>query len=305
MPATTSFSDPTYPALRPFVFVGRSVLDVVHYLGGFGLLGVSALRSIVRPRGDVPSLAPAVARHLDRIFRFGLPLVALVHVGLGSFLAMQAYFGATFMDGIGPVVGVGLVRNIGPLMAAMIMAGLLSALYTSELRGPDREALDRDSTWLPDREVLAHHGGDDPRPPVEPARLAATRMIAATLAGPVLGIWGALVGIAVGYGVAAGLLNVRGPAFWDMFFQMLWVRDVAGVILKGMGFGLVVSWFACFEGLRHGEGPAANPLDTPGIALRAACLGTCAVLLGNSSWFLLFYHAGPAFGPTLLAPPMS
>ena len=31
----------------------------------------------------------------------GLPMVGLVHVGLGSFLAMQAYFGATFMDGIG------------------------------------------------------------------------------------------------------------------------------------------------------------------------------------------------------------
>lgn len=305
MPSATPLPEHPSLALRPFAFVGRAILDVVHYLGGFGLLGVSAFRSIVRPRGEVPSLAPAVARHLDRIFRFGLPLVGLVHVGLGSFLAMQAYFGATFLDGIGPVVGVGLVRNVGPLMSAMILSGLLSALYTSELRGPDRDALDRDPTWLPDRDVLAHHEEAGARPPIEPARLAASRMIAATLAGPVLGVWGALVGIAVGYFVAAGLLNVRGPAFWDMFFQMLWVRDVAGVILKGMAFGLAVSWFACFEGLRHGEGPAVNPLDTPGIALRAACLGTCAVLLGNSSWFLLFYHAGPAFGPTLMSPPMS
>jgi phospholipid/cholesterol/gamma-HCH transport system permease protein len=129
-------------------------------------------------------------------------------------------------------------------------------------------------------------------------------MIAAMLAGPVLGVWGALVGIAVGYAVAAGLLSVRGPAFWDMFFQMLWARDVVGVILKGLLFGLAVSWFACFEGLNH-DPSRVNPLETPGIALRAACLGSCAVLLGNSSWFLLFYHAGPAFGPTLLRPPMS
>ncbi len=305
MPQPTPFVDAPSLPLRPFAFVGGAVLDVIHYLGGFGLLGVSALRSVVRPRGDAPPLAPAVARHLDRIFRFGLPLVALVHVGLGSFLAMQAYFGATFLDGIGPVVGVGLVRNVGPLMAAMVLAGLLAALYTSELRGPDRDALDRDPTWLPDRDVLEHEAETPPRPPVEPARLAASRMIAATLAGPVLGVWGALVGIAVGYSVAAGLLNVRGAAFWDMFFQMLWARDVSGVVLKGMLYGLLVSWFACYEGLRHGEGPAANRLDTPGIALRAACLGSCAVLLGNSSWFLLFYHAGPAFGPTLLTPPTS
>ena len=304
MSRSTPFADVPSLPLRPFAFVGRTIFDVVHYLGGFGLLGLSALRSIVRPRGDAPPLAPAVARHLDRIFRFGLPTVALVHVGLGSFLAMQAYFEArTFMDGIGPVVGVGLVRNIGPLMAAMVLAGLLASLYTSELRGPDRDALDQDPTWLPDRDVLEHAGEAAPRPPVEAARLAASRMIAATLAGPVLGVWGALVGIAVGYSVAAGLLNVRGAAFWDMFFQMLWARDVAGVVLKGLLFGLLVSWFACFEGLHHGEGPAANRLDTPGIAVRGACLAMCAVLLGNSAWFLLFYHAGPAFGPTLLAPP--
>ena len=128
-------------------------------------------------------------------------------------------------------------------------------------------------------------------------------MIAATLAGPVLGVWGALVGIAVGYSVAAGLLNVRGAAFWDMFFQMLWARDVSGIVLKGFLFGLLVSWFACYEGLHHGEGPAVNRLDTPGLALRAAVLGTCAVLLGNSAWFLLLYHAGPAFGPTAAGAP--
>ena len=304
MPHATSLPDPPPPALRPFAFVGRTILDVVHYLGGMGLLGLSAVRSVVRPRGDAPPLAPAVARHLDRTFRYGLPLVALVHVGLGSFLAMQAYFGATFMDGIGPVVGVGLVRNVAPLMSAMVLGGLLSALYTAELHGPDRDALDRDPTWLPDRDVLAHPEAVEARPPVEPARLAASRMIAAVLAGPVFGIWGALVGIGVGYAVAAGMLNVRGAAFWDMFFQMLWARDVVGVILKGMAFGLVVAWFPCFEGLRHREGPDIA-VDTPFAAVRAACLGCCAVLLGNSSWFLLFYHAGPAFGPTLMTPPLS
>ena len=128
MPASTSLAHVPSLPLRPFAFVGRVIYDVVHYLGGFGLLGFSAVRSIVRPRGDAPPLAPAVARHLDRIFRFGLlAWWRLIHVGLGSFLAMQAYFGATFLDGIGPVVGVGMVRNIGPLMAAMALSGLLAA----------------------------------------------------------------------------------------------------------------------------------------------------------------------------------
>jgi phospholipid/cholesterol/gamma-HCH transport system permease protein len=291
------------PVLRPFGLIGRYILDVVRYLGGMGLLVISVARSIVRPAGNPPRLGQAVARQLDTIFRFGLPLVAIMHVGLGSFLAMQAYFGATFYDGIGPVVGVGLVRNIAPLMSAMVLAGLLGAKYTSELRAADRDALDHDPRWLPDRDSST--AGPDVRPPIEPARLAASRMIAAILAGPVMGIWGALVGIAVGFGVASTLLKVTTPGFFDLFLQMLWLRDIVGIVLKGMAFGMAASWFACYEGLRRPLGVIPDPAATPGVAVRVACLAGVAILVLNSAWFLLFYHAGPAFGPTFLAPPLS
>jgi phospholipid/cholesterol/gamma-HCH transport system permease protein len=293
-------------ALRPFGFVGRSILDVVHYLGGMGLLGFAVLRSIVRPRGEVAPLRPAVARHLDRILHFGLPLVAVIHVGLGSFLAMQAYFGATFVDGIGPVVGVGLIRNIAPLMSAMVLAGLLAAQFTSELRSLDRDRLELD----PDRVLDRQAAGDAPtetaaEPEQDLARLAAPRMIAAVLAGPVLGVWASLVGITVGYGVAATVLKVGIPDFFDMFIQMLWVRDVVGVFIKGMLFGLVAAWFPCYEGLRKPLGESVEPGSTAEAALRAACLAGVAILVINSAWFLLLYHAGPAFGPTLMSPPLS
>jgi phospholipid/cholesterol/gamma-HCH transport system permease protein len=293
-------------ALRPFGFVGRSILDVVHYLGGMGLLGFAALRSIVRPRGEAAPLRPAVARQLDRIFHFGLPLVAVVHVGLGSFLAMQAYFGATFVDGIGPVVGVGLIRNVAPLMSAMVLAGLLAAQFTTELRSLDRDRVDLDPELVADRES----SGNDPTetaPDAEhdPGRLAASRMIAAVLAGPVLGVWASLIGIAVGYGVAATVLKIGIPDFFDMFIQMLWVRDVVGVFIKGMLFGLVAAWFPCYEGLRKPSGASVEAGSTAEAALRAACLAGVAILVINSAWFLLLYHAGPAFGPTLMSPPLS
>ncbi len=294
----------TAPLLRPFGMLGRAILDVVHYLGGMGMLAGSAARSAVRPRGGPPPLATAIARQLDTTLRFGLPLVAIVHVGLGSFLAMQAYFGATFLDGIGPVVGVGLVRNIAPLMSGMLLAGLLAARHTPELRGPRRDVLDYEPGWLPDRPV-APGVESDPRPPIEPARLAASRLAAAILAGPILGVWGALVGISVGYGVAVGMLKVSTPGFFDMFLQMLWVRDVVGVFLKGMVFGGIAAWFACYEGLKRPLGVTPDPASTPGVAVRVACFAGLAILVINSAWFLLFYHAGPAFGPTVLAPPLS
>jgi phospholipid/cholesterol/gamma-HCH transport system permease protein len=284
--------------LRPFESIGRGVLSFIHYLGGMGLLAMTVIRSFFRPRGDAPSLFPAVLRQTDRIFHFAMPLVAIVHVGLGSFMAMQAYFGATFLDGIGPVVGVGLIRNVAPLMSGMILAAIYAAQFTTELRKPDRGHFDQDPNWIPDR-GLTLDSNQTVFVEIEPARLAATRMIAAVLAGPVMSAWASLVGLAVGFAVAASMLKVNVPAFFDMFMEMLWVRDVVGVFAKGMAFGLAGAWYACYEGLRHDY----EQTSTPEAVVRAISLSGVTILLMNSAWFLIFYHAGPAFGPTVLAPP--
>ncbi len=68
-----------------------------------------------------------------------------------------------------------------------------------------------------------------------------------------------------------------------------------------MIFGLLAGLFACHEGLRPSQGRGSS--GTSLAACRAACFAGVAILTVNSSWFLLFYHAGPAFGPTLLSPP--
>ena len=53
---------------------------------------------------------------------------------MGSFLSLQAYYGSTFVDGTGAVVGVGLLRNLGGLMTGLIFAGILAARMIPELR---------------------------------------------------------------------------------------------------------------------------------------------------------------------------
>ena len=64
----------------------------------------------------------------------GLPLVGMVHIAIGSFLSLQAYYGSTFVDGTGAVVGVGLLRNMGGLMTGLTFAGILAARMIPELR---------------------------------------------------------------------------------------------------------------------------------------------------------------------------
>ena len=107
----------------------------------------------------------------------GCPLVGLVHVAMGSFLSLQAYFGSTFVDGTGAVVGVGLLRNLATLMTGMTLSGLLAGRMIPDL-------LDADAAPADDPGALPGSGGrvartpgpfDDPPEAPDPGRLAAPR----------------------------------------------------------------------------------------------------------------------------------
>lgn len=247
----------------------------VAYLGEAALLLLRSAGSAWGRDESGASLLGESARQADRLVGLGVGVVAAVHVGMGSFLAMQAYFGATFVDGVGPVVGVGLIRNLAPLLAGFLLAILASALFVADLR-------------------TGH----------APPRMAATRVLGAMVAGPILAAWGALVGVAVGWLVSRSMLGVSDPVFFDLFLEMLWARDVISLVAKGALFGGAAALLACHEG-----GRLARLTESPGpdAAARAACraagLAALAILAINGGWFLLFYHAGPAFGPTLLVPP--
>lgn len=271
----------------------RALVALLAYLGGAATLCAAAVRGAFRPADDDAPFVAAVLRQSGWMLAMGAPLVALVHVGLGSFLSMQAYFGGTFVDGTGAVVGVGLIRNLAPLMTGMVLAGLLAARTTGELRasssGGDAPAAAVDYGQPAPTSAPARAAGA--------ARSAAVRITAATLVGLVLTLWGVLVGTIVGWEVAGTLLGVSSDMYFFMFFSMLWVRDVVGLVFKGAIFAAFGALFACHEGLR----PAGTPLSTA--ACRAACVAGVAILIVNSGWFLLAYHAGPAFGPTLMAPP--
>jgi phospholipid/cholesterol/gamma-HCH transport system permease protein len=299
---SSAFASPAALAVqRPLGWIGRWTLVGVADLGRIATLLGRATRSIVQPPEAAPPLRPALVRELAALLAMGMPLVALVHVGMGSFLSLQAYYGGTFVDGTGAVVGVGLIRNAASMMAGLTMAGLIGVRTTAMLRTRPWRTLDVDPLWIPDRDAA----GDRPFEPLytpDPARLASVRILAAIAAGPIMGLWGSLVGTVVGWKCAQAMLGVSTHGYFSMMWEMLWLRDVTGLVIKGLIYGLLAGLFACHEGLRGRGEPEHNP-DAVGIAaFRAICLASVSILVVSSGWFLLFYHAGPAFGPTLLAP---
>ena len=279
------------PSSNPFTKVGRATIAVSLYLGGLAMLIWRACRACFRADGQARSLRVMVSAELAWMFAMGLPLVGLIHIGLGSFLSMQAYFGGTFVDGTGAVVGVGLFRNVAPMMAGLTIAALICARITPELRisaiGSIAEEL-----GLP---RLDREGDRD--------RQVAAKLIAAMVSGFVLTFWACLVGTVVGWRVANQLMGVSTHSFFVMFRDMIWIEDIVGALLKGLIFGGISAAFGCHEGLRWND--VSRPGAIANATFRATCLAWIAILLVNSGWFLVFYHAGSAFGPTLMATPNS
>jgi phospholipid/cholesterol/gamma-HCH transport system permease protein len=310
-------------------WVGRSALAVLAYLGGVTILGLAAAGSALWPRfsRDAEDAAPAFMKTLMNqlvwMLGMGLPLVGLVHIAMGSFLSLQAYYGSTFVEGTGAVVGVGLLRNLGGLMTGITFAGILAARMIPELRILTRRlssvrppADERGST---SRHGSVHSTNDLPGAPlaIAPARLAAPRIVAAGVACLLLSQWGITVGTVVGWLASQSLMGISTETFFMMMLKMMWFRDVLGLIFKGLLFGALAAAICCYEGVGirarddeakgDGSGPSepaqgfAPPWSMP--VFRAVCLSCVAILISNSSWFMLVYHAVPFYGPTLLAPP--
>lgn len=302
MSTTSDLARPSPALLRPVGWVGRTVLTMTSYLGGAVLLAIGAFGWLLRPDRDraagLPGFALTTSRQLHWMLALGFPLVGLVHMAMGSFLAMQSYYGSTFIDGTGAVVGVGLLRNLGGMMSGIILTALLATRMIPEL--------------LRLRDL--HESGDLGGPWPSAVRLAAPRIAAAGIACPLLAMWGVAVGTFVGWHSATSLMGQSSKTFFMMMTKMMWFRDVVGLVCKGVIFGVLPAAICCHEALRAGfrggepardaatlHADAGAPLVTP--IFRATCLGIISILIVSMSWFMLFYHAVPFYGPTLLKTP--
>src|SRR5579883_439357 len=254
--STRSDALPSARWLSPIGGLGRAVLASLAYVGGVTLLSFAAAGALVRAgseRADPPAgFTRTMVRQLSWMLALGLPLVGLVHIAMGSFLALQAYYGSTFIEGTGAVVGVGLLRNLGGMMTGMTLSGILAARMIPELQ-----------QW-----VRPRAGGESRRPavlglPAVAGRLVAPRIAAAALACLLLSQWGVAVGTLVGWQASISMMGLPTETFFLMMTRMLWFRDVVGLAIKGLLFGMLPAAICGYEGLRE---VARSQEDGPQVA---------------------------------------
>jgi phospholipid/cholesterol/gamma-HCH transport system permease protein len=325
---STTTALPSRPLLGPVGWVGWSVLALMGYLGGITLFSLGVAGWLLWPRrardeeATAPGFMKTVMQQISWMLILGIPLVGMIHIAMGSFLSLQAYYGSTFVDGTGAVVGVGLLRNLGGLMTGLTFSGILAARMIPELRIMERRLSFSQSPSTASRSTAgrgpAVNYGEAAGPSltIDTRRLAAPRIVAAGIACLLLSQWGITVGTFVGWQASQSMMGLSTATFFMMMLKMMWFRDVVGLIIKGLLFGALPAAICCYEGLGSGArdvessaGSGAQPLAdesappwvTP--VFRATCVSFVAILIMNSSWFMLVYHAVPFYGPTLLPMP--
>jgi phospholipid/cholesterol/gamma-HCH transport system permease protein len=152
-------------------------------------------------------------------------------------LALQGYntlveFGAE--ESLGVVVALSLVRELGPVVSALLFAGRAGSALTAEI------GLMKATEQLSAMEMMA----------VNPtAHVIAPRFTGGVISMPLLAALFSAVGIIGGHFVGVDLLGVDEGAFWgQMQAAVDWHEDVVNGVIKSMVFGFVATWIAVFEG---------------------------------------------------------
>ena len=138
-------------------------------------------------------------------------------------------------ESLGAVVALSLIRELGPVLTALLFAGRAGSALTAEI------GLMKATEQLAALEMM----GVDPL-----RRIVVPRFIAGLFAMPLLAMIFTAIGILGGYFCGVGLLGVDTGAFWSqMQLHIDLVEDVGqGVLIKSVVFGAVVTWIALFEG---------------------------------------------------------
>lgn len=156
---------------------------------------------------------------------------------VGMVLALQGYqtlqkYGSS--EAIGVLVALSLVRELGPVVTALLFAGRAGTAITAEI------GLMKATEQLSAMEMMA----------VSPiARVIAPRFWAGVIAMPILSTLFTMVGILGGYLVAVPLIGVDAGAFWSqMQANVDWRFDIVNGVLKSIVFGVACTMIALFEG---------------------------------------------------------
>ena len=226
------------PALRPIEGLGSFVLHIVSSAGRFGLFLGQALAAMVTPPFK---LWPLLGR-INYIGFRSLLIILLTGAFTGMVLGLQIYFTLSRFGSeafLGPAVALSLIRELGPVLSALMVTGRAGSALTAEL------GIMRITEQIDALTVMA----------LNPFRyLAAPSMLAGVVTFPLMTALFDAVGIFGGYLVGVELLGLSEGTYFGEMQTFVDMKDIMLGFWKSMSFGILVTWVCTYKGFHVGHG---------------------------------------------------
>ncbi len=275
--ARAAGTPPKAPPRAPRIITARQMLaaGTAVVTGALAFLGEAVIAVVRLPARRRMFRLHDVLREADQAGFRALPLVLMLGYLIGLILAFQSsipmrQFGADLF--VANLVSISLLRELGPLLAAVILAGRTGSAFAAEI-----------GTMKVNQEIDALVVmGIDPM-----TLLVLPRMLAALLVMPVLTLLLDFAGLLGMTTVMAGF-GYSLPAIQAQVQSAATVHDLAGGLAKAAVFGAAVAAIGCRSGLGTGIGPRAV-----GFAATAAVVGgIVATIVIDGLFAVMFYRLG-------------
>ena len=242
---------------------GRFTITRLREWGDFALFVGRSLYSLI-------GLRALGAKIIRAIYEMGvrcLPIVVIVGGFTGLVLGLQGYYTLSTFGSesiLGSTVALTLVRELGPVLAALMIVGQAGSALAAEI------GIQRNSEQIDALETMG----------VNPLGfLVGPRLIAALIVFPLHTALFDLIGIVGGYVTGVLLLALEPGVYWQNVYSGVNIRDVCGGFYKALAFGFVVTAICAFEGYnthRKATEPGARGVSQS--TTRAVVISSVAVL---------------------------
>jgi phospholipid/cholesterol/gamma-HCH transport system permease protein len=253
-----------YRKIRWLRFVdrfGRKGQSTVEYLGGLAqLVGDAAVGVVTRPFYRYELL-----RQMDEIGVKSVSISGITALFTGMVLALQTAYSLAAFGGklfIGRVVSLSLVRELGPVLTALMVGGRVGSGITAELGS---------MTVTEQVDALRAMAVSPVR------RLVVPRILATVVMMPVLAALADVLGILGGLLIAVVQLQMTAQDYLSSIWQQLQISDIMSGLSKTFFFGLEIAAIGCYNGLNVEGGAAAVGIATT----RTVVIASICVLISD------------------------
>ncbi len=257
--------------MNPFALIGRFAIMFLSEIGRLAEFAGTAIPAIVTP----PIYLRLIGQQMMRIGYYSLPVVALTAFFTGGALALQIAVGTTIgAETLVPdIVVLGITRELGPVMAGLMVAGRVSAAIAAEL-GTMRVTEQIDALVTLSTNPFKY--------------LITPRIVAAVISMPLLVAIADVIGVMGGWVVGTQSLGYNSIVYIHNTYDYMKTSDVVSGLWKAAAFGFIIALMGCYHGYYSRGGAQGVGAATTNAVVSAAIL----ILATNYFMTSLFFGAG-------------